>query len=276
MVDILESPVDIERHVAESREILSPDTKKFIVNEGLRYIEQDLNPRAARAIRERGSGESYIELAATQRDLALCINTIRSLDKDNSEYKKVSSLLLDPGKPTSMANNVDRLKIPGKSARQFILGPVSALTLYDMAKSVNDESPPSMDDVLGNPKLDAFSGLDFIQYAGVGRDGKTYVNLVQIKTITEGPVDIMEIDGEHEDYLGVSANSAHKLSNLAQELNDAESGDRVFRAFVVLVPAYDSPRINNVYGKIRDNSVLAEFQEASMRTSYMVGGPQND
>lgn len=287
VMDTLEGATvtDIERRVVESRGALSPEVKQLIVDETFKTIEGRLNKEAVQALRENQtkSIESYLKLAQVQREYALAINTIRLLDPEEAHHDRLKTILFDTGKPTSLASQIDRARLPDASAEVFMLGPISALTLYDIAASARHGDLPSMDDVLARPELDAFRGLDFIQYAGAGRDGGLYVNLVQIKTNPDGVLDIVEIEGgqgEYGDYLDVNAKSAHKLKDLADTLNareEAEGGNRVFRAFVVLLPAYDSRRMRgNLYGKITDQSLLSEFREVNAKVDYMATGGRNE
>jgi len=259
MTDILESElVDVEREVAEKKETISRDTKGYILDATIKAMGGDLTQRARKSttqLERTPNFKSYLEKATTQRDFALALNIARQLDTDFSKLSEIQKKTVE--------------RYPELSI--FLLGPVSVLTLNDLGRHCRGEAPPSIDDVAGRPEQDAKFGLDFVQYAGE-RNGKKVYNLVQIKTTSEGYMDIMEIDGDHNDYLGVGFGSAHQLLNTAKEWSDKY--DEEYRAFVVLVPAYDSNRINNIYGIIQDATLYDEFKEVAQKTGYFL--PEED
>lgn len=305
-----QDPQILERFAVENSQELSPETREFIIDTTFNWLKEQGIPQAVEAVqnmsdfrkkqeeiikkermmksagkkesREERLSESlkvYTKVAEEQRNIALALNAMLEVDPDGEFHSKFDNLLLNEKQGDSLARKLN--KIEGNTAGEFLLGPISVITLNRLASEARgDISPPSIDDVIAHPELDASYKFDYVQFAGSNKEGKRVINFVQIKTDSSGILDMIEIDGskneEEGDYLGVSARDAHRLKGLADRFTRELDDNTVYRAFVVLVPSYDSKHVNNVYGKIQGGNYVEQFRTLAQNTGYFVEGGQDE
>ena len=256
---------------------LSQKDKRAIGERVVSWLQKSFSKDATAAVvnKERNprSLEVYNDLVAKQQDLAIALHVLSAIDPEGELHSDVKRELLDSGRPTSLANSLKR-KNASTPAEVFILGSVSSNTLHYLNRAAYPKIEPEIESSLPEFWVDSLKKGDMEVEAGE-KDGVVYRNIVQIKSDPYGIVDLMQIDGEHSDYLGVSKKDAHTLKEYVDELNTenrkTQDGKKiVYRPFVALVPAYDSKPVNNLYGIITDNKVVEEFKQRAAQTGYFI------
>lgn len=127
-----------------------------------------------------------------------------------------------------------------------LVGPISVLTFADLTRGAKPDVPAlNLSEVLAPGWMDAKDKVDIKLEGSKGR------SLIQLKSIREDDVRIERvIPGEvRNDYFGVvMKRDAIKLLEKAQKFGA--------KAFVVLVPQYDTASVRNIWGIIRRGNTL--------------------
>ncbi|OGM57388.1 hypothetical protein A2955_02900 [Candidatus Woesebacteria bacterium RIFCSPLOWO2_01_FULL_37_19] len=201
---------------------------------------------------QKQTEERDIALANLQKYLATTLYYFGEDLQIAKEWdKRLDEILLGENK-RSVVN------VLGENKRALVeahlLGPISALTLIDLIK----RSDPSLksglrpSEIFVGGKRDVYDKVDLVfRFNTKTSDGKPVVRLVQLKSIPEVDARVARIvPGElKNNYFGlVRKDEAEKLINYSK---DPIYKDAQVKAFVILVPAFDSSVVNNIYGIIR-------------------------
>lgn len=155
-----------------------------------------------------------------------------------------------------------------------LAGPISILTLADLILGCRPElegSLTSLEGIVAPGDVDVKSKVDLVfDFNTRDRNGRKIIHLVQLKSIRESNVHVARIHpGDEKDYFEtVSKQDAKKILRYADQLGRKKNA--VVRSYVMLVPAYDTSAVGNIYGIIQRDRMnfLASFDEEATREGF--------
>lgn len=282
-----------ERLNEEQKELLLENSVNWIKNvfpetmDKLMKVEE--NPNRARDLLEEGktARDLPVEFADVQRRLAKALHNTATLDTDGRAHEEIYNHFFRSKNIKHFSQErLERLKTK-------MLGPISALTLFNLEERIRSEEDMSqsytpISEIVKHANIDAYEGCDYMIFAGFDEDGYAVYNAVQIKTSRPGevPVEIAEVIDPNQRVLGVNAERLFRYSKeLEKEANKYER-DNVragevrkirIRPLVVIVPAHDGHKDIDLYGRISEgSSLINEFRQQATRANYFVGNRRGE
>ncbi len=218
------------------------------------WIDGTYRPGITKLLQQRGL-ERDIKLADLSSQLAITLFPIsRELNVARKHDKELTEAL-------------------GKIGPE-LAGPVSILTLADLILGCRPElkgSLTSLEGIVTPGEVDVKSKVDLVfDFNTRDRNGRKIIHLVQLKSIRESNVHVVRIHpGDEKNYFEtVSKQDARKILRYAEQLGRKKNA--VVRSYVMLVPAYDTSAVGNIYGIIQKDrtSLLALFNEEATREGF--------
>ena len=224
------------------------------VKQTKRWIDGTYRPGVTKLLQQRGL-ERDIKLADLSSQLAIA--------------------LFPPSRKLNIARKHDKeLTKALEGMGPELAGPISIVTLADLILGCRPELEgrlTGLEGIVTPGDVDVKSKVDLVfDFNTQDRNGRKIIHLVQLKSIRESNVYIARIHpGDEKDYFeAVSKQDAKKILRYAEQLGRKKKA--VVRSYVMLVPAYDTSAVGNIYGIIQKDrtSLLALFNEEATREGF--------
>lgn len=265
MTDVPLAVVVSEAERQSSSERISMEVHRALADEMGTGFRKELKDLLTRRGLERDIGLADL-MGKFARSLDLFMKDGVYLDWE----ERLRDTIFGPGE-SSVVNCLGRFR--ANEVRNQLLGPISILTFADLIRKVVPEAGEiNLSQIVTLGNIDVENKVDLILRGAKG------TSLIQLKTVRDkkGTVYAAEVDPENvipNGYFGlVKRKDAEKMLEVRQWLIDDNPGANV-RVFVVLVPPYDSPAVENIYGIIRDNypgdEAIRSFSQANEELNFL-------
>lgn len=160
-----------------------------------------------------------------------------------------------------------------------LIGPLSENTLIDLMEEANSELTGHlvMSDLLSSGEVDVKDKVDLeIKFGDTNpyHNDAEIVRLVQLKASRDGEVGVWRVDpsdirGDYLDYVGFK--DIKRMSSYAEAQERKSSTPLDAQIFVVVVPGYTSPQVDNMLGIIRKDKdeIVSNFESMATKSGFL-------